>query len=142
MMMMRIRGVWTTNASAFLLGAGMYAALLTIPQFAQLPTRTGFGFGSSIVVSGLYLLPLTVMTMFVSMLAGPFAARLGSRWALIAGSTIMAAAFVVLAAAHSHPYDLLIGAGSAESDWDLASRRSETSSSVLCRLSRPASPPA
>ncbi len=49
MAMMRIRGVWTTNLVAFLLGAGMYAAFLIFPQFAQLPKSTGFGFGASIV---------------------------------------------------------------------------------------------
>jgi MFS family permease len=37
MAMMRVRGVWTTNLVAFLLGAGMYASFLLYPQFAQLP---------------------------------------------------------------------------------------------------------
>jgi len=45
MTMMRIRGVWTTNLVAFLLGAGMYASFLIFPQFAELPKSTGFGFG-------------------------------------------------------------------------------------------------
>ncbi|HEY4823447.1 MAG TPA: MFS transporter, partial [Solirubrobacteraceae bacterium] len=60
MAMMRIRGVWTTNLAAFLLGAGMYASFIVFPQFAQLPKSTGFGFGTSVVVSGLYLLPSTI----------------------------------------------------------------------------------
>ena len=58
MAMMRIRGVWTTNLAAFLLGAGMYSSFIVLPQFAQLPKRTGFGFGASVVVSSLYLLPV------------------------------------------------------------------------------------
>ncbi len=58
--MMRVRGVWTTNAAAFLLGAGLYASFIVFPQFAQLPKSTGFGFGASVVVSGLYLLPATI----------------------------------------------------------------------------------
>ena len=52
MAMMRIRGVWTTNLAAFLLGAGMYSSFIVIPQIAQLPTSTGFGFGASVVVVG------------------------------------------------------------------------------------------
>jgi MFS family permease len=52
MTMMRIRGVWTTNLAAFLLGAGMYSSFIVLPQFAQLPKSTGFGFGASVVVSG------------------------------------------------------------------------------------------
>ena len=33
--MMRVRGVWTANLAAFLLGAGLYAWFLLLPQFAQ-----------------------------------------------------------------------------------------------------------
>ena len=64
MEMMRVRGVWTTNLAAFLLGAGMYSSFIVFPQFVQLPRSTGFGFGASVVLSGLYLLPSTA-TMFV-----------------------------------------------------------------------------
>ena len=33
MRMMRIRGVWTTNLAAFLVGFGMYGSFILIPQF-------------------------------------------------------------------------------------------------------------
>jgi hypothetical protein len=71
MTMMRIRGVWTTNLTAFLLGAGMYSSFVVFPQFAQLPKSTGFGFGASIVVSGLYLLPSTVGMLFLRCTSRP-----------------------------------------------------------------------
>ena len=111
MRMMRVRGVWTTNTAAFLIGAGMYSAFVIIPQFAQLPKSTGFGFGSSVVVSGLYLLPMATTMMLMSLRAGPIAARYGSRLALIVGSAITAASFVILVVAHAHPIDLLVSSG-------------------------------
>jgi len=111
MTMMRIRGVWTTNASAFLLGAGMYASFIVIPQIAQLPKSTGFGFGASVVVSGLYLLPSTIGMTILGLFAGRISARFGSRTALLAGTAFSTASFALLAVAHSHPYDLLIAAG-------------------------------
>jgi MFS family permease len=111
MTMMRIRGVWTTNASAFLLGAGMYASFIVIPQIAQLPKSTGFGFGASVVVSGLYLLPSTIGMTILGLYAGRISARFGSRAALLAGTAFSTASFALLAVAHSHPYDLLIAAG-------------------------------
>jgi MFS family permease len=40
MTMMRVRGVWTANLAAFLVGAGLYAWFLLLPQLAQLP-RSG-----------------------------------------------------------------------------------------------------
>jgi MFS family permease len=111
MTMMRIRGVWTTNASAFLLGAGMYASFIVIPQIAQLPKSTGFGFGASVVVSGLYLLPATIGMTILGLFAGRISVRFGSRAALLAGTAFSTASFALLAVAHSHPYDLLIAAG-------------------------------
>ncbi len=107
---MRIRGVWTTNLAAFLLGAGMYASFIVFPQFAQLPTSTGFGFGASVVVSGLYLLPATIGMTMLGLYAGRISARFGSRAALLVGTAFTTASFALLAVAHSHPYDLLIAA--------------------------------
>jgi hypothetical protein len=110
MTMMRIRGVWTTNASAFLLGAGMYASFIVIPQIAQLPKSTGFGFGASVVVSGLYLLPLTIGMTILGLSAGRISGRYGSRSALLVGTAFTTVSFALLAVAHNHPYDLLIAA--------------------------------
>jgi EmrB/QacA subfamily drug resistance transporter len=110
MTMMRVRGVWTTNAAAFLLGAGLYASFIVFPQFAQLPTRTGFGFGASVVVSGLYLLPATIGMTILGLKAGAISNRFGSRAALLGGIVFSTASFALLALAHSHPYQLLIAA--------------------------------
>jgi EmrB/QacA subfamily drug resistance transporter len=110
MTLMRIRGVWTANVAAFLLGAGMYSSFVVFPQFAQLPKSTGFGFGASVVVSGLYLLPSTIGMVIVGFAAGSIAVRFGSKPALVVGSAITAGAFGLMAVAHSHPYDMLISA--------------------------------
>ena len=110
MALMRVRGVWTTNLAAFLLGAGMYASFIVFPQFAQLPKSTGFGFGASVVVSSVYLLPAALGMGLLGTAAGRIAHRFGSKPALLAGSAITAVAFVWLAVAHGHPYDFLISA--------------------------------
>jgi EmrB/QacA subfamily drug resistance transporter len=111
MTMMRIRSVWTTNLAAFLLGAGMYSSFIVLPQFAQLPKSTGFGFGASVVVSGLYLLPSTILMSILGIYAGRISQRFGSRSALLSGTAFTTASFALLALAHSYPYDLLIAAG-------------------------------
>ena len=110
MTMMRIRGVWTTNLAAFLLGAGMYASFIVFPQFAQLPKRTGFGFGASVVVSSLYLLPAALTMGLLGTAAGRVARRFGSKPALVVGTGITAVAFGYAALAHRHPYEMLITA--------------------------------
>lgn len=110
MAMMRVRGVWTTNLVAFLLGAGMYASFLLYPQFAQLSKSTGFGFGVSVVTAGLYLLPAALSMSLLGTFAGRVARRYGSKFAVIAGSAITAVAFGFLAAVHADPIDMLISA--------------------------------
>jgi EmrB/QacA subfamily drug resistance transporter len=108
MSMMRIRGVWTTNLAAFLLGAGMYASFIVLPQFAQLPKSTGFGFGASIVVASLYLLPSALTMSVMGMRAGYISKRFGSKRALVVGSILTALAFAFAFVAHTHPYEMLI----------------------------------
>jgi EmrB/QacA subfamily drug resistance transporter len=108
MTMMRIRGVWTTNLAAFLIGGGMYSSFIVFPQFAQLPKSTGFGFGASVLDSSLYLLPAAIGMGALGSITGRVARRYGSKPALVGGSAITALAFIWSAIAHGHPYDILI----------------------------------
>ena len=108
MSMMRVRGVWTANLAAFLLGAGLYAWFLLLPQFAQLPSSTGFGYGASVVIAGLYLLPCAIGMGALGSLAGRVERRFGSRRALVAGAAISAVACGWLTLTSQHPYDMLV----------------------------------
>src|SRR4051794_5817424 len=70
MAMMRIRGVWTVNAAAFLVGAGMYSSFILVPEFVETPISSGYGYGSSVTQAGLFLLPATAMMLAISPIAG------------------------------------------------------------------------
>jgi EmrB/QacA subfamily drug resistance transporter len=114
--MMRIRGVWTVNAAAFLVGAGMYSSFILFPEFTEAPASSGYGFGASVTEAGLFLLPCTMMMLIVSPIAGVLAGRVGSRPTLIAGSLLSALAFTVVAVSHDARADVyistaLLGAG-------------------------------
>jgi EmrB/QacA subfamily drug resistance transporter len=116
MAMMRLRGVWTTNVAATLLGFGMYGSFILIPQFVETPARAGYGFHASVTQAGLFLVPSTAGMLAVSPFAGRIAHGVGSRVALMAGALITMACFVVLAAAHTQRWEiylasLLLGAG-------------------------------
>src|SRR3954454_25118348 len=54
MRMMTIRGVWTTNTVAFLIGVGMYSSFILLPELVQEPASTGYGFGASVTTAGLF----------------------------------------------------------------------------------------
>ncbi len=111
MKMMRIRPVWTTNLAAALLGGGMYAAFIIVPQFVTEPRSTGFGFGASTVGSGFYLLPTTLLMLAMSLQAGRVAHRFGSKHALLVGTIGASGAFLMLVIAHGQPVDFYVAMG-------------------------------
>jgi predicted MFS family arabinose efflux permease len=116
MRMMRLRGVWTTNVTALMVGFGMFGSFLLVPQLVQMPEAAGFGFGASVTQAGLFLLPSS----FVMLVAGPFAgwlgARMGSRTPVQLGIALVGLGFVQLAVLHDAPWhiylnSLITGAG-------------------------------
>jgi EmrB/QacA subfamily drug resistance transporter len=108
MTMMRLRGVWTTNLAATLLGFGMYGSFITIPQFVETPARAGYGFHASVTQAGLFLVPSTLGMLAVSPLAGRIAHSVGSRVALAVGALLTMVCFIILAAAHTHSWEIYV----------------------------------
>ncbi len=108
--MMRIRGVWTVNAAAFLVGAGMYSSFILIPQFVETPKSAGYGFGANVTQAGLFLVPCTLMMLVTSPIAGRITNRIGARAPLILGSLLTCVSFVMLAFAHDHPWEIYVAA--------------------------------
>ncbi len=86
----------------------MYSAIGFLPEFLQTPRSSGYGFGASIIQSGLYLLPLTVAMFVVGMLSGRIAAAIGSKSAVVIGSVFSLAGYLVLAFAHTHPWEIYL----------------------------------
>jgi EmrB/QacA subfamily drug resistance transporter len=116
MRMMRVRGVWTTNAVALLLGFGMYASFILIPELVETPTSHGYGFGANVTRAGLFLLPSTVAMLVVGSQTGRLERRFGSKPPLLAGGALAFACFALLALAHSREWEIylaavLLGAG-------------------------------
>ena len=110
MRMMAIRGVWTTNTVAFLIGVGMYSSFVLLPEFVQEPASTGYGFGASATVAGLFLLPATIAITVVGQMAGILERRIGSRGALIAGAAFALAAYALLVFARSAEFEIYLAA--------------------------------
>jgi EmrB/QacA subfamily drug resistance transporter len=115
MKMMRLSGVWTTNAAALLLGFGMYSAFVLIPQYVQTPVSTGYGLGASVSQAGLYLVPTTIALLITSPIGGRLSSAVGSKVPLVLGSVLTTSAFAVLATAGArweiYVAATLVGAG-------------------------------
>jgi EmrB/QacA subfamily drug resistance transporter len=108
MRMMRIPVVWTTNLVALLFGVGMYATFAFLPEFLQTPATAGYGFGLSITLSGLILLPASVAMFAVGVASGRLTSRFGAKTVLVAGSLISVIPFALLTFAHQHEWEILL----------------------------------
>jgi predicted MFS family arabinose efflux permease len=98
------RTVLTADLTALLAGIGMYALMSVIIRYAQTPRSAGYGFGDGIVVSGLLLLPLSVLSAASSRVAPLLADRLGQRAVLPIGCGIFVGAYLLFAIDRSSPW--------------------------------------
>jgi EmrB/QacA subfamily drug resistance transporter len=100
--------VAATNLAGLLVGVSMFASFLSIPQFAQAPESTGYGFGASVTVAGLMLVPIAAAQLATGAFVGRLERRLGSRLVLAAGTVLAAAAFGGMALAHAAPWQFVV----------------------------------
>jgi EmrB/QacA subfamily drug resistance transporter len=106
--MMRLPAVWTANLVALLIGVGMYSTFAFIPQFVQTPTSAGYGFGASVTVSGLIMLPSTAASFVVGLCSGRLVNRLGAKSIVVSGSLIAALSVLLLAVLHAEKWQLIL----------------------------------
>jgi predicted MFS family arabinose efflux permease len=116
MSLMRLRGVWPANAAALLIGMGMYASFLIIPELVQAPARPGYGFGASVTGAGLFMFPTAAAQLLLGPASGLLHRKLSLRTQLIAGQLSCAAGFASLALWHDAPWQIytatsVLGAG-------------------------------
>jgi EmrB/QacA subfamily drug resistance transporter len=108
MRMMRLRPVWTTNLAALVIGFGMFASFILVPQFVELPVSTGFGFGASVTEAGLFMVPATLGMLLVGPVSGRLSATVGSKVPLLLGALASCLAFVMLALAHGSSWEIYV----------------------------------
>ncbi|GAA0481226.1 hypothetical protein Ade02nite_56510 [Paractinoplanes deccanensis] len=95
------------DLATFLVGCGMFGAFVLVPQFAEAPASTGYGFGVDATRAGLLLLPGSL----AMMAGGPLAARLhlryGGRVPLALAAVVTAAGSLLPAAGHGSEAEVL-----------------------------------
>ncbi|MCU1593889.1 MAG: transporter, partial [Frankiales bacterium] len=102
------RPVLTADLTGLFAGVGMYALMSMIIRFAQTPRTEGYGFGSSIVVSGLLLVPLSIMSTVASRVAPMIGRRVGQRAVLPIGCSVFIAANLLFAFERDHVWEVAL----------------------------------
>ncbi len=108
MRMMRLRGVWTTNVTALMVGFGMFGSFLLVPQLVQMPAAAGFGFGATVTQAGLFLLPSSAVMLFAGPFSGWLGGRFGSRTPALIGIALVGLGFIQLAVMHDQHWHIYL----------------------------------
>jgi MFS family permease len=82
-----------TNLASVALGFSMFAMSLVLPQLLQLPTRTGYGLGRSMLTVGLLLAPQGLVMMAMSAVSAAVTRAKGPKVTLMIGALIVAAGY-------------------------------------------------
>lgn len=79
-----------TNISSVLFGFGLFASMIGTAGYLQAPASTGYGFGTSIVVSGVCMLPGGLAMLALSETTAGIIRRIGGARTLALGGAILA----------------------------------------------------
>src|SRR3954449_6669061 len=79
-----------TNIATLLVGFGMFGSFILIPQLAEAPRPTGYGFGLDATGAGLLMLPGALMMLVAGPFAGVLVRRYGAKLPLALGALIAA----------------------------------------------------
>ena len=109
----RNRSVLTADVSAFLIAVAMYLFLPIIIEFVQIPVASGYGFGTSVLVSGLVFVPLSVGSFAASRCLGAYTERFGVRSMIPFGSLTFAASTLFFAVEHRALWEAFVASAMA-----------------------------
>lgn len=88
------RPVLFTNLAAMLVGFGMMAQSIIVPQLMQLPSSTGYGLGQSVLAAGLWMAPAGLTMMALSPVSSLMISGIGARVTLAVGAVIVSTGYV------------------------------------------------
>ncbi|GAA2361766.1 MFS transporter [Saccharopolyspora halophila] len=99
--------VLLTNIASVLVGVSMFTGFLVGAQLLQAPPGTGYGFGLSLIASGLVLLPIGAAMGLFSPVSAAITRRFGPRTTLMVGAAIMTVGNLASAVVHG-PMPLVV----------------------------------
>ena len=105
-----------TNATALISGFAMFGAYVLVPRFAEAPAglppdvaaQVDYGFGATATMTGMYLLPGSLLMLVAGPFAGLLGRRVGSKWPLAIGMALIAASATMLATLHDAPWQIVV----------------------------------
>ncbi len=102
------RPVLFTNLAALLIGFGMMAQAIVVPQLLEMPAATGYGLGQSILQAGLWMAPGGLMMMAFAPVSSRLIRTVGARITLSVGAVVIGAGYLVALVLMNAPWELML----------------------------------
>jgi MFS family permease len=104
----RGRTAAVAHAASMLTGLANYLLITGVTFLAQTPVSSGYGFGATVVLSGLILLPFSVCSLLAGRVTRSLVVRGRGAVVLPASALIVAAAALLFATARTHLWELFL----------------------------------
>jgi MFS family permease len=98
-----------TNAASLFIGFALFASFIGTAAYVQAPKASGYGFGTSVVVGGLCLLPSGLAMLALSPVSALMSRRFGPRITLCTGALVVAAGFAMRIILTAHLWEIVAG---------------------------------
>ncbi len=102
------RPVLLTNLAAVLIGFGMMAQSIVVPQLLEMPEATGYGLGQTILEAGLWMAPAGLMMMVMAPVSAKLIDAIGAKTTLAVGAAVLGGGYVVALFMMNQPWQLLV----------------------------------
>ncbi|MGN0064169.1 MAG: MFS transporter [Nocardioides sp.] len=102
------RPVLFTNLAAMLIGFGMMAQTIVVPQLLEMSEATGYGLGQSILHAGLWMAPGGLMMMAFAPVSSRLINTIGARITLSIGAVVIGCGYLVANFLTSAPWQLMV----------------------------------
>ncbi len=99
-----------TNIASVFFGFALFASFVGTANYVQAPEATGYGFGSTVLVAGLCLLPSGILMLLLAPLAARLSVRFGPGKVLAVAGVIVAAGLLVRIGLVDHLWQIIVGA--------------------------------
>ena len=110
---LRNRVVLTADVSGLIAGVAMYMLMSMVTRFVQTPSSAGYGFGTSVLVTGLVLLPFSAASVASSKLVPLLARRTSTALVLPVGCAVSLLSMVMFLFGRNSLWELFVIMGVA-----------------------------
>jgi predicted MFS family arabinose efflux permease len=99
-------GVLAAHVTSLIAGGGMYLLLSLITRFVQTPSAEGYGFGASVVLSGLILVPFSISSVLANRVLRLLSRRMDAALVMPLGALVFVGALILLATSRERLWEI------------------------------------